>query len=127
MRRTVYLSLWASLLSITMGPCCVSARALHHLKGQPTQMQMSSQIRERLQMPWQGGTWETAGTLSNRASGTGLELSFPGDLIRKDHSPLFVDFHRADDIQALTDVSALGLHGDSAPHRRWNYRYEVAR
>ena len=35
-----------------------------------------------------------------------------------DGAPAF-DFHWADNIQGFGDVSELGLHGDSAPNRRW--------
>jgi len=38
-----------------------------------------------------------------------------------------LDFHWADNVQSLDDISEFGLHGDSAPNRRWNYRYEVLR
>ncbi|MCP4452785.1 MAG: hypothetical protein GY809_15085 [Planctomycetes bacterium] len=76
---------------------------------------------------WQGKTWETVGTTTYRVNGHGLEVSVPRAIIKEDSSPLSVDFHWADNIRAFTDVSTLGLHGDSAPNRRWNYRYEVAR
>ena len=35
-------------------------------------------------------------------------------------------FSIARNIQSFGDVSEFGLNGDSAPNRRWNYRYEVA-
>jgi hypothetical protein len=35
------------------------------------------------------------------------------------------DFHWADNIQGFDGVSELGVNGDSAPNRRWNYRYTV--
>jgi hypothetical protein len=41
---------------------------------------------------------------------------------KSEGSPTF-DFHWADNIQSFKDVSELGLHGDSAPNRRWNYRF----
>ncbi len=72
-------------------------------------------------------TWKTVASVTYRVNGNGLELSIPRGLIDKDHGPLSIEFHWADNIQAFTDVSALGLHGDSAPNRRWNYRYDVAR
>jgi hypothetical protein len=37
------------------------------------------------------------------------------------------DFHWADNIQSFDGVSELGVNGDSAPNRRWNYRYEIAK
>lgn len=75
---------------------------------------------------WQAGTWKTVATVAYRVNGNGLELSIPRALIKKDRGPLSVDFHWADNIQGFGDVSELGLNGDSAPNRRWNYRYDVA-
>jgi len=74
---------------------------------------------------WQKGDWETVAAVDYRVNGNGLELSISRALIKKESSPMSVDFHWADNIQAFTDVSELGLNGDSAPNRRWNYRYEV--
>ena len=39
-------------------------------------------------------------------------------------APAF-DFHWADNIQSFDGVAELGVNGDSAPNRRWNYRFEV--
>lgn len=75
---------------------------------------------------WQAGTWKTVATLAYRVTGHRLELSIPRAAIKKELDPLTVDFHWADNIQRFGDVSELGVNGDSAPNRRWNYRYEVA-
>ncbi|MCF7973163.1 MAG: hypothetical protein K9N55_05080 [Phycisphaerae bacterium] len=75
---------------------------------------------------WQGTTWKTVATMAYRMSGRELELSMPRALIKKERGPLSLDFHWADHIRSFGDVSELGLHGDSAPNRRWNYRYETA-
>jgi hypothetical protein len=36
------------------------------------------------------------------------------------------DFHWADNIQSFGGVAELATNGDSAPNRRWNYRFAVA-
>jgi hypothetical protein len=74
---------------------------------------------------WQGGTWKTVGNARYRVNGNGMELSVPRSLVgQQDHTPAF-DFHWADNIQRLDDISEFGTNGDSAPNRRWNYRFEV--
>lgn len=74
---------------------------------------------------WRGGSWEPAGRAAYRVNGNGLELSVPRSLIHQSEKTPALDFHWADNIQSFTDVSELGVNGDSAPNRRWNYRYEV--
>jgi hypothetical protein len=74
---------------------------------------------------WREGKWETVGKARYRVNGNGMEIAIPKALIgQKDQTPGF-DFHWADNIQSLDDVSEFGVNGDSAPDRRWNYRYEV--
>jgi hypothetical protein len=74
---------------------------------------------------WRAGQWETVARASYRVNGNGLELAIPRALVGlANRTPAF-DFHWADNIQDLGDVSEFGLHGDSAPDRRWNYRFEV--
>jgi hypothetical protein len=34
-----------------------------------------------------------------------------------------LDFHWTDNAQPLGDLTEFALHGDSAPDRRFNYRY----
>ncbi|MBX7259740.1 MAG: hypothetical protein K1Y02_25515, partial [Candidatus Hydrogenedentes bacterium] len=74
---------------------------------------------------WRDGKWENVGETGYRVNGNGMELNVPRHLIgQPDGKPAF-DFHWADNIQGFTDVSELGVNGDSAPNRRWNYRFEV--
>jgi len=74
---------------------------------------------------WRGGSWEPVGRAAYRVNGNGLELSVPRSLIDQSSKTPALDFHWADNIQSFADVSELGVNGDSAPNRRWNYRYEV--
>lgn len=75
---------------------------------------------------WLNGKWVQAGTARYQTSGDGLELGFPRSLIGlADGKPSF-DFHWADNVQSFGDVSEFGVNGDSAPNRRFNYRFQVA-
>ncbi|MCA9265463.1 MAG: hypothetical protein KDA60_16500 [Planctomycetales bacterium] len=78
-------------------------------------------------MRWQDGDWKPLGEATYRVAGNGLELAVSRALIDENSpSPAF-DFHWADNIHSYTGVAELGVNGDSAPNRRWNYRFEVAR
>jgi hypothetical protein len=55
-----------------------------------------------------------------------MELTLPRETVGQNQASPCFDFHWADNIQGFTDVSELGVNGDSAPNRRWNYRYSVA-
>ena len=69
------------------------------------------------------GLWEHVADVAYRSSGNALEVRIPRKHVQpRTDAPAF-DFHWADNIQAFTDVSEFGLHGDSAPNRRWNYRF----
>jgi len=50
-------------------------------------------------------------------------LSIPRQLLRKNGAVPAFDFHWADNIQSFGGVEELGINGDSAPNRRWNYRF----
>jgi len=74
---------------------------------------------------WRSGSWETIGGIPYRVEGNGLELAIPRTLIQQTNNAPAFDFHWADNIQGFGDISEFGVNGDSAPNRRWNYRYEV--
>ena len=75
---------------------------------------------------WQDGSWNKIGTTSYRVNGNGMELAIPRALVGQAETTPAFDFHWADNIQGFSDVSELGVNGDSAPNRRWNYRFTVA-
>ncbi len=75
---------------------------------------------------WRGDAWETIGNAPCRVNGNGMELALPRRLIGKAEGAPRFDFHWADNIQAFGDISELGVNGDSAPNRRWNYRFSPA-
>ena len=66
---------------------------------------------------------EGAGTY--RVNGNAMEVGVPRAIIDEAAAAPAFDFHWADNIQSFGDVSELGVNGDSAPNRRWNYRFEV--
>lgn len=73
---------------------------------------------------WQNSGWKTIANAAYRVNGNGIEISLARETIDEtDGAPAFY-FHWADNIQSFGDVSELGLNGDSAPNRRWNYRFE---
>ncbi len=74
---------------------------------------------------WIDKQWKRTGTATYHVNGNGLELSIPRTAIQEIKDPPSFDFHWADNIQSFEGVSEFGLNGDSAPNRRWNYRYEV--
>ncbi|MBI2424280.1 MAG: hypothetical protein HYV27_15720 [Candidatus Hydrogenedentes bacterium] len=75
---------------------------------------------------WNAGQWAAAGEAEFRVNGNGLELALPRALAGDGPGAPAFDFHWADNIQGFTGVAELGVNGDSAPNRRWNYRFETA-
>ena len=82
--------------------------------------------RETTMKAWRNGAWQPAGKAEYRVNGNGMELKLARKLVSQSKGPAF-DFHWADNIQSFEGVSELGVNGDSAPNRRWNYRFSVAR
>jgi len=76
-------------------------------------------------MGWKQGHWESVGLASYRVRGNAMELAISRKLIQQAAATPAFDFHWADNIQKLDDISEFGVNGDSAPNRRWNYRYSV--
>ncbi len=74
---------------------------------------------------WKDGAWVNAGAGTYRVNGNAMEISVPRVIINEAEAKPAFDFHWADNIQGFGDVSELGVNGDSAPNRRWNYRFEV--
>lgn len=74
---------------------------------------------------WEKGEWMPIGQADYRVNGNGMELSVSRDSLDMTEGVPAFDFHFADNIQTYGDVSELGVNGDSAPNRRWNYRFQV--
>lgn len=52
-----------------------------------------------------------------------FELSIPRSVLNLSENKVAFDFHWADNIQKYGDIIEFSLNGDSAPQRRFNYRY----
>ena len=58
-----------------------------------------------------------------RVQGNELMLAVPRALLRQTGKQVSFQFHWADNISRIGDITEFSLHGDSAPDRRANYRY----
>jgi len=74
---------------------------------------------------WKNGKWLAVGQGSYKVNGNGLELAIARKLVGENKGNPAFDFHWADNIQGFNGIFELGINGDSAPNRRWNYRFEV--
>ncbi len=73
-----------------------------------------------------GWNWTTVNSnISYRVSGNRMELSIPRADIQQDSGDHVValDFHWADNMQKVNDIIEFSISGDSAPDRRFDYRY----
>ena len=75
----------------------------------------------------EGCTWADSVQVAYQASHKRIELAIPRSLIGqgKGSSRVSFDFHWADNIQKRRDIVEFSVSGDSAPDRRFNYRFEV--
>ena len=72
-----------------------------------------------------GWDWITEAKLSYKISGNKMEIAVPRILIgQQNKRKIAFDFHWADNIRQEDDINEFSLNGDSAPNRRFNYRYE---
>jgi len=69
------------------------------------------------------GAWADAATVPLRYAGKSLELALPRDLFGPAAAELAFDFHWCDNPAELKDPISLCTDGDSAPNRRFNYRF----
>ena len=75
-----------------------------------------------------GWNWTDVNTnIAYRVSGCEMEIRVPRADIgqRSGGSPVAFDFHLADNIQVPNDIIEFSISGDSAPDRRFNYRYQT--
>jgi len=88
----------------------------------------SSAMQTTLEQTSSGWNWNTVSTgIEYAASGNEIEIRVPRALIGQGggFEPVALDFHWADNIQADDDIIQFALNGDSAPNRRFNYRYQT--
>ncbi|RKX37690.1 MAG: hypothetical protein DRP64_16820 [Verrucomicrobia bacterium] len=72
-----------------------------------------------------GGVWTTVGSADFQTIGNKMELALPRALIGETTQAVEFDFHWADNIQVENDITEFSISGDSAPNRRFNYRYST--
>ncbi|MHB1957179.1 MAG: hypothetical protein ACYCOU_25975, partial [Sulfobacillus sp.] len=70
-----------------------------------------------------GDHWVEVAKLNYRYKGEALEIAVPRKLIGLKDNAFTFDFHWADNPTDLKDPISLCTSGDSAPNRRFNYRY----
>ena len=71
-----------------------------------------------------GWNWQFVDEVSYRASANKMEIKIPRSDIGLGTTPrILFDFHWADNIQKPDDIIEFAVSGDSAPNRRFNYRY----
>jgi hypothetical protein len=71
-----------------------------------------------------GGSWKEVAQVNYHYNGNKLELSVPRNLLNLKGNAINFDFHWCDNPQNLKDLISLSTSGDSAPNRRFNYRYD---
>lgn len=69
------------------------------------------------------GKWVKAGEYGFAVQGNKLELAVPKSLLGVSGKSITFDFKWADNTGELVDPISLCLHGDTAPNRRFNYRF----
>ena len=69
------------------------------------------------------GAWKPVGEAAFQVRGNELELSVPAGLLRVSGNQAAFDFKWADNPYELNDPISLCLHGDTAPNRRFNFRF----
>ena len=74
-------------------------------------------------MRFADGEWAAVATVPYAVNGNEMELSIPADLLGVAGRSAGFDFKWADNPQELKDPISLCLHGDTAPNRRFNYRF----
>ena len=74
-------------------------------------------------MKYSGGLWEPVAEIPYSVSGNELELSIPAEILRVSGEQASFDFKWADNTGELVDPISLCIHGDTAPNRRFNYRF----
>ena len=70
------------------------------------------------------GTWRKVANAHYRYSGSRMEIAIPCATLGLPPGTVAFDFHWADNIRSLDDILEFARHGDSAPNRRFNYRFQ---
>ena len=68
--------------------------------------------------------WVRNSTIRYHLRQNKLELAIPCSMLGMSEENVSFDFHWADNIQKDDDIIEFAINGDSAPNRRFNYRFE---
>lgn len=71
----------------------------------------------------QAGAWRPVGVAELAYDGNALELAIDRSLLGVDGKTASFDFKWSDNPQSLADAISLCIDGDTAPNRRFNYRF----
>ena len=74
-------------------------------------------------MKYDDGVWSEVAKIPYAVNGNEMELEIPLSLLSMKGKNISFDFKWADNPGELTDPIAFCLYGDSAPNRRFNYRF----
>ena len=74
-------------------------------------------------MKYDGEKWGKAADISYRYTENQMELAIPRNLLQLDRDNFVFDFKWSDNVGKLVDPISFCLHGDTAPNRRFNYRF----
>jgi len=91
-------------------------------------MPVDSDTSTTLQATHRGWNWTNVNpAISYRVAGRKMELMIPRTDVGQGRGsqPVAFDFHWADNIRPDGDIVEFSISGDSAPDRRFNYRYET--
>ena len=72
-----------------------------------------------------GWNWKTVRSARFAVSGNKLELAIPRSMLGLKGKRVSFDFHWADNTQKKGNIIEFATSGDSAPNRRFNYRYRA--
>ena len=70
------------------------------------------------------GNWETVARCAYRQKGCEMEIAVPRSALDMLSAPDF-HFHWVDNVPSTDDIEAFFTHGESAPERRYDYRYKA--
>ncbi|MDQ2720192.1 MAG: hypothetical protein M3Z26_10615 [Bacteroidota bacterium] len=74
---------------------------------------------------WNNGSWKTVQNIRYNFKNKEMEIEVPLSSIKLSDKNFSINFHWADNIQKLNDINEFFISGDSAPDRRFDYKYEV--
>ena len=86
---------------------------------------VTSATRTTLRKNLGGWSWSEGRPIDYRVTGARMEIAIARTALGLAGRPVRLDFHWADNIQKEGDINEFSISGDSAPDRRFNYRYDA--